>query len=121
MTTNTDRRQYPRLRCCVVAEVWPEGAEAPLIGTMANINPYGCYVQTPVPLKIATKIDLKFSVGGKAFCTKGAILGTSRGFGVRIGFIDSDRHRLKQLYEAVEKITSDYESQHGYLARIRGR
>jgi hypothetical protein len=119
--TETDRRQHPRLRCCVVAEVWPEGADAPLLGTMANINPYGCYVQTTVPLGIATRVDLKFSVAGTFFSAKGAILGTSRGFGVRIGFIDDDRRRLKQLYEAVEKITREYDSEHGYLARLRGR
>ena len=49
------------------------------------------------------------------------MLGTSRGFGIRIGFTDTDRERLKQLYEAVERITSQYESENGYLAKLRGR
>ncbi len=121
MESNPERRQHPRMRCCIVAEVWAEGRPQPLLGTLANINPYGCYVQTPLPLRMATRVDLRFSVGGKNFAARGAVLGTSRGFGVRIGFTDSDRERLKQLYEAVERITTQYEAENGYLAKLRGR
>lgn len=122
-----DRRRHPRLKCYVAVELRFEGSEAPIWGNLANASMGGAFIElaSPVPPGGSAEIGLWLATGKiwvKGLVLNGVVTSSSPSYGARIKFSElqeGDRESLKQFLKFVETETRGYETDHGYLARLR--
>jgi hypothetical protein len=126
--TAHDRRQHPRMKCFVAVEMRVEGADAPLWGNLADTSLGGCFIETASPVEsgMALRIGLWLANGQlwvKGMVLNGIVTRTSPCFGVRVKFtgLDSaERSTLRQFIKFIENSMSQFQSEQGYLARLKG-
>jgi hypothetical protein len=126
-TRGQDRRRYPRMKCFVAVELRVNDADTPIWGNLANTSVGGCYVETLTPVENGTKLELGLWVNNgkiwvKGVALNGVVIKSNPCFGLRIKFTDMERperETLRFFLRFVESTTQGYESEHGYLARLK--
>jgi hypothetical protein len=123
-----DRRRYPRLKCFVAVELRLDGEDKPFWGNLSNISLGGCLVEAPTFAEPGKKIQIGLWVTSGNLWVKGIVLtgrvtSKSSSSGIRVKFAElemSERETLKQLLKFVESTTKNYNTEHGYLAQLKG-
>lgn len=126
-TAGQDRRQYPRLKCCVAVEINVSGSLIPIWGTLCNTSMGGCLVETAAPLTPGSELKLGLWVSTAKIWVKGMVLSgvvtqATPSFGVRIKFGPMERAEIDSLREFlkfVQSATREHDDQSGYLARLK--
>lgn len=123
-----DRRRYPRMKCFVAVELKTDGSDKPFWGNVSNISLGGCLVEAPSLVEAGNKIEIGLWISSGNLWVKGVVLtGTvaskAPASGVRVKFTELEatpRETLKQFLKYVETTTKTYNTDHGYLAQLRG-
>ncbi len=126
-TWGEDRRRHARMRCFVAVELRLGNSAVPVWGNLSNTSMGGCFVETatPVPSGVSVEIGLWLANGKiwiKGLILTGIVTKSSPSFGVRIKFADlepTERESLRHFLKFVESTTKGYNSEHGYLARLK--
>jgi hypothetical protein len=126
-TWGEDRRRHARLRCFVAVELRLGNSGVPIWGNLSNTSIGGCFVETasPVPSGVTVEIGLWLANGKiwiKGLILTGIVTKSSPSFGVRIKFSElepTERENLRHFLKFVESTTKGYNSEHGYLARLK--
>jgi hypothetical protein len=122
-----DRRRHPRMKCFVAVEMRLDGTESPLWGNLADTSLGGCFIETAAPVDngVALRIGLWLANGQlwvKGMVLNGIVTRSSPCFGVRVKFtgLDSaERGTLRQFLKFVEQSMSQFQSEQGYMARLK--
>lgn len=99
-----ERRQVPRYTCRGTADVRPEGSEAWLSGTVADLSEGGCYVQTMSPLPVNLGVELQLNLGGFQLSALGEVKVSHPNAGMGIAFRElkeADVERLRELIQSL--------------------
>ncbi|HEY7616944.1 MAG TPA: PilZ domain-containing protein [Terriglobales bacterium] len=123
-----DRRRYPRLKCFVAVELHVDGMERPAWGNLSNISLGGCLVETPAFVEAGKTVQIGLWVTSGNLWVKGLVLvGTvasktpTTGFRVKFAEMEvSARETLRMFLKYVEGTTKNYNTEHGYLAQLKG-
>lgn len=108
-TRPPERRRYARVRCCLPAEIRPEGSRFPLQVETTDVSLGGCYVATMFPLLKGTVIDFRCWVSGMPIACKGLIRTTDQGVGNGIEFVDLDELSKATLSAYLDSLASQDE------------
>jgi diguanylate cyclase (GGDEF)-like protein/putative nucleotidyltransferase with HDIG domain len=114
-----NRRAYPRLSCCVAAELKVEGNAALLVGNVTNISRGGCYVEINNFLATTTKVKLAFSTDFGALEVESTVIRNNPGAGFALKFDDAlpgTREIVKKILEFVESTVHADADGRRYLA-----
>lgn len=126
-TSSQDRRRYTRMKCFVAVELRLGNTAVPVWGNLANTSLGGCFVETatPVPSGVNVGIGLWLANGKiwiKGLILTGIVTKSSPSFGVRIKFCElepTERENLRAFLKFVESTTKGYNTDNGYLARLK--
>jgi hypothetical protein len=126
-TAGQDRRQYPRMKCCVAVEINVAGSATPVWGTLCNTSLGGCLVETATPVSPGCELKLGLWVSTAKIWVKGIVLSgvvtrSTPSFGVRIKFDQMERKEIDSLREFlkfVQNATQEHDAQSGYVARLK--
>jgi hypothetical protein len=125
--SNQDRRRHTRMKCFVAVELRLSNSVVPVWGNLANTGLGGCFVETatPVPSGVTVEIGLWLANGKiwiKGLILTGIVTKSSPSFGVRIKFSElepTERENLLAFLKFVESTTKGYNTENGYLARMK--
>jgi hypothetical protein len=102
-----DRRNHVRLKCTNSAEVYPDGATAPIRSRTADLSLGGCFLEMSNPLPKATKVRIALWVNDLKLWANGEVLTSTPGFGIGVTFVEMtepDRNQLKLFLESMARI-----------------
>jgi len=81
-----ERRRFPRVAVALQVEIRHEDTDVPLRSQTTDISLGGCYVEMPLTLEIASKVDMLFWLGDKKVSVKGIVVTCHPQFGNGIEF-----------------------------------
>jgi c-di-GMP-binding flagellar brake protein YcgR len=81
-----ERRRFPRVAVALQVEIRHEDTDAPLRSQTTDISLGGCYVEMPLTLEIASKVDMLFWLGDQKMSAKGVVVTCHPQFGNGIEF-----------------------------------
>ncbi|MGB8060703.1 MAG: PilZ domain-containing protein [Candidatus Sulfotelmatobacter sp.] len=81
-----ERRRFPRVAVALQVEIRREDADVPLRSQTTDISLGGCYVEMPLTLVIASKVDMVFWLGDQKVSAKGVVVTCHPQFGNGIEF-----------------------------------
>lgn len=87
-------RRVPRFPCNAPAEVTVEGTAE--TANVTEISRYGCFVETPEPLKTGTSVVVKIMNQGQVFAAMAMVVYTQPDLGMGIAF-----REVKSLFQGV--------------------
>lgn len=102
-----DRRNHARVKCTNSAEVYPDGATAPIRSRTADLSPGGCFLEMPNPLPKDTLVRIALWVKDSKLWVNGKVVTSTPGFGIGVTFVEMtepDRNQLKQFLEGMARI-----------------
>jgi hypothetical protein len=122
-----DRRRYPRIKCFIAVELRTNGNREPAWGNLANVSAGGCYVETLVPFRAGSQLEIGLWANNGKLWARGVVLSgvvvqSNPCFGVRIKFTDlepAQRDTLRFFLKFVEESTKKHQQEEGYLARMK--
>jgi hypothetical protein len=120
-----DRREHPRLKCFIAAELRVDGASMPIWGNLANASLGGCLVQTPEIVSSGRNLSIGLWMASGQIWVKGIAakgISTTSNPTVRVKFSDMqmvERETLRNFLQLIQNETKDYSSKYGYLAQIK--
>ena len=99
-----DRREHPRAPCKLGAELYLQGAKAPMRVLLTNISVGGCFV--PMPTLLPEDGDLKMVIwaNGVKLTLQGVMAGRRPGFGISIRFTEMTNEAREQLQHFVQSL-----------------
>jgi len=103
-STSAEQRRSPRYKCTGNARLQEAGSSAATWATFADISMHGCYIETAVPLRTGTTLNLKLEANGVRVDATGEVRVVYPGLGMGISFInvsDENRARLQQLVRSI--------------------
>ncbi len=126
-TSESDRRRFRRIKCCVAVEIHIVGEDAPVWGNLANVGRGGCLVETAsaVPPGKALEIGLWVNSGKiwvKGVIISGVVTRNSPSFGVHVKFSQAElshKEHLREFLKFVENSVRKAHSEKAYVARLR--
>jgi len=95
-----DRRQYRRYAIKGSAEFRMKDSDARMSGTLSDISPGGCYVETSDPCAVGTQLEMTVELSGVRVLAEGVVKVTYPALGMGVTFTriaEEHRERLKQL------------------------
>lgn len=120
-----DRREHPRLRCFIAAELRVDGISVPIWGNLANASLGGCLVQTPEIVSSGRNLSIGLWMASGQIWVKGIAakgISTTSNPTVRVKFSDmqmAERETLRNFLQLIQNETKDYSSKYGYLAQLK--
>jgi len=81
-----ERRRFPRVAVALQVEIRREDADVPLRSQTTDISLGGCYVEMPLTLEIASKLNMLFWLGDQKVSAKGVVVTCHPQFGNGIQF-----------------------------------
>ena len=124
--SESGRRHFQRIKCCVAVEIHVEGENHPVWGNLTNIGRGGCLVETAstVPSGKALEIGL-WLASGKVW-VKGVILSGvathSASYGVRVKFSQTElleKEHLREFLKFVDCSVRKAHSEKAYVAELK--
>jgi hypothetical protein len=100
LTDSSYQHRRPRYRCGGGAQIWQEGSQSALSGTLSEISVGGCYIETTWPLPVGTQLEVLLKTNEEEVRARGVVgyLDPSLGMGVAFTTVsEQDRYRLQQL------------------------
>ncbi len=100
----SERRQHPRLKCSISAELRPEGQVAPIWGKVSDLSVGGCFVEMPIPLRPGTSIKAGLWIQDKKLWANAKVVSSRPGFGIGLQFMaiaPEDQERLRQFLKSL--------------------
>ena len=95
--TPQERRRYPRHAIHLSLELHVEGSDVPLRVETSDISRNGCYIETIMPFRVGTKVEVKLWLGETRVVVRGRIVTSHPQFGNGIMFLDFDGDGEQQL------------------------
>lgn len=98
-----DRRTSPRVKCAVSIELKAEG-EPTMWGKASDLSTGGCFVEMPIPLKVATKFEIVLWLSGTKLKAQAAVASSAPGYGIGVRFIDlspQDKELLRSFMSTI--------------------
>ncbi|PYV53876.1 MAG: hypothetical protein DMG98_19730 [Acidobacteria bacterium] len=93
-----NRRRYTRVKCSISVEIHP--VEEPVIwGKASDLSEGGCFVEMPIPLKVAAGFEIALWLGETKLRLQGEVVSSAPGFGIGVRFVNispQDRDILQQ-------------------------
>jgi hypothetical protein len=89
-STPPDRRNYPRLKCRLPAEIRTPQSRFPLGVETTDVSLGGCYVATMFPLATGTAVDFRCWIGSTPIACKAVVRTSDPNVGNGIQFLDLD-------------------------------
>lgn len=122
-----DRRRHPRMKCFVAVELRVGGSATPIWGNLSDTSLGGCFVETATPVPSGADVEIGLWLANGKIWIKGVILTgivtkSSPCFGIRIKYAELDpaeRETLRHFLKFVESTTKSYDSEQGYLAKLK--
>jgi diguanylate cyclase (GGDEF)-like protein/putative nucleotidyltransferase with HDIG domain len=111
-------RRSSRVKCCLPAELLPEGAEAPVMGTVIDVSTGGCFMESGAFVSTGTSVRLTVWDGGNV-TVLGKVVRARPGVGWAIEFADmtkESREQIRNLVQTVLARTAEYGAEQKYLA-----
>jgi hypothetical protein len=102
-----DRRNHPRLKCRLAAEIRTPQSRFPLGVETTDVSLGGCYVATMFPLAAGTKVDFRCWIGTTAIACKAVIRTSDPNVGNGIAFLDLDELSRAVLANHLEHLQAD--------------
>lgn len=97
-----DRRQYPRFRCAGNVQVSRGESPQHVWAKLADLSLGGCYIDTPVPEPVGTKLRLVLQLQDNKIATTGEVRSCVPALGMGVQFTSFEggsRELLKQLVD----------------------
>ena len=119
-----NRRLYPRMKCRLGIELYPEGSVVPTLGTVSVVSMSGCFIETPAVLPVASELRVRLSVPGKTLDVNAAVVSNTPGLGLALKFIDlarEGRENLEAILKLAESSNDSDTAGKRYLATLAGR
>ena len=104
--TRKNRRNYPRVRGRLTAEIAPDGQERAMLGILTNLSLGGCYVETSALLLPGSHVKLTFSVEQTTLSMQSDVVRMDMGIGAALKFCEpshEDRASLQRMLEQLAK------------------
>jgi PilZ domain len=117
-----ERRKHPRRTCCIATEMRETANKAPVWGNVRNTSEGGCYVETPAPVVRASEVEIGVSTIAGTMWVTGTVIRNDPGRGIAVRFYTDTERRVQEVktyLEWVERTTTAYEREHGYLAELK--
>ena len=117
-----ERRKHPRTKCCIATEMREAANKIPLWGNVRNTSRGGCYVETPAPVVRASEVEIGVSTVAGTIWVTGTVIRNDPGRGIAVRFHTSNEQRMDEVntyLDWVERTTTAYEREHGYLAALK--
>ncbi len=112
-----DLRRSQRVKCCLPAELLPEGAEAPVMGTVVDVSTGGCFMESGAFVSAGASIRLTVWDGGNVTVV-GKVVRARPGVGWAIEFADmtkQSREQIRNLVQTVQARAAEYGAEKKYL------
>lgn len=96
-----ERRSHPRLRCKGVAELRVFPYESKLPGTLLDLSPSGCCIETatPIPAVEHPCVEVHLRVNGFTLRIAGVVRNLHSDLRVGIEFVDVNSRKAEQIQE----------------------
>jgi len=117
-----NRRAYPRLSCCLAAELKVEGNATLLVGKVTNVSRGGCYVEINNLLTTTTRVKVAFPTDSGVLEVESTVVRNNPGVGFAVKFDDAlpgTREIVKRILEFVENTVQTDADGLRYLAKRR--
>ena len=99
-----ERRRSPRFACSGSVELFVEGSDARLWGTLKDISLHGCYVEMPTTFLVNTNASLTLESAGIRVSTQATVRASYPFLGMGLCYTEMEagqRSRLEQILAAL--------------------
>ncbi len=109
LTRRSDKRRFLRHRVQFpIAISFADSHRAQMQCCATDIGGRGCYVETLVPLSVATDVIITFWVDSEKISTKGVVRTSDSGVGMGIEFTALEEQIQKRLQEYLDKMDQSF-------------
>jgi hypothetical protein len=102
--TDKDRRQFPRVKCSISAELHPPG-QSVIWAKVADLSLGGCFIEMPIPLPRESKLEVILWLGTNKIPFDCEVVSTSPGFGMGVRFNNVSPENLELLGHHIQTLT----------------
>jgi hypothetical protein len=99
---SSERRRHPRFRCEAMFETMG-ASEGRSWGELQDLSVGGCYVNTPVPLPMGTKTDVRITVRGESVELAALVRANHPGVGMGLEFVEMTPEAQQKLAELMRR------------------
>ena len=111
VSTGKNKRKFVRHKVAFAIEIGFEDRRRTHLQTNAtDISGRGCYVETLVPLPLATKVNLTFWMGSEKIQTDGVVRASDPNVGMGIEFTELENQIQEKLQQYLEKLNEGISS-----------
>lgn len=107
ITLNPERRRFARYTIRLPIELRIEGNDIPLRLETTDLSRNGCYVETNMPLSVATRIQAKLWLDGIPLITRGRVVTSHPHYGNGIMFLDYEGDAEQRLHAFLDSLNLD--------------
>jgi diguanylate cyclase (GGDEF)-like protein len=112
-----EMRKAQRVKCCLPAELFVEGSETPVMGTVTDVSTGGCYMESGSFVSMGAIVRLTVWDGGNV-TVHGKVARARPGAGWAIAFSDmtkESREQIRNLVQTVQARAAEYGAEKKYL------
>ncbi len=112
-----EMRRSQRVKCCLPAELLPEGTESPVMGSVTDVSTGGCFMESGAFVSMGTSVQLTLWDGNNV-TVHGKVVRARPGTGWAIEFADmtkDSREQIRNLVQTVQARAADYGAEKKYL------
>lgn len=102
--TDKDRRQFPRVKCSISAELHPPG-QSVIWAKVADLSVGGCFIEMAIPLPRESKLEVILWLGTNKMPFDCEVVSTSPGFGMGVRFNNVSPENLELLGHHIQTLT----------------
>jgi diguanylate cyclase (GGDEF)-like protein len=110
-------RRSQRVKCCLPAELLPEGAAVPVMGTVVDVSTGGCFMESGSFVSMGTPVRVTVWDGANV-TVAGKVVRARPGVGWAIEFADmtkESREQIRNLVQTVQARAAEYGAEKKYL------
>jgi len=104
-----ERRRSPRFACSGCVELFAEGSNIPLRGTLSDISLHGCYMEMSTTLPVNTKVTLVVDSLGFRFRTQANVRASYPFLGMGMCFDEIEPQQQSKLAQILAALTGQRE------------
>jgi len=110
-----ERRRSPRFACSGCVELFAEGSNIPMRGTLSDISLHGCYTEMSTTLPVNTNVTLLVDSLGFRFRTQAMVRASYPFLGMGMCFSEIEPQQQSQLAEILAALAGQRDTTKGTL------
>jgi PilZ domain len=97
-----ERRRSERLNISVGVHIRSAADAAEMNAYTSDVSVGGCYIETPRPFKVGTRLEIDLAIRSERFSTKGIVRASYAGAGMGIQFLDLSWQEMCILHDLLD-------------------